>query len=49
MKAQSWEYVDKDSLTSRLRVPGGWLYYHAVAMVFVPIIHPLDDPDYFGR
>jgi len=35
-----WEAVNRDSMTYRIRIPGGWLYrlstYQGVAGVFVP-------------
>ena len=44
-----WETVNKDSMTYRMRIPGGWLYrlstYQGVAVAFVPYTSVLEfDP-----
>lgn len=39
-KYPEWETVNKDSMTYRLEVPGGWLYkvqsYQGIGVAFVP-------------
>lgn len=46
-KQPEWETVNKDSMTYRLKVPGGWLYkvqsYQGIGVAFVPYVAANED------